>query len=86
MRVARSCCELDRATGRLRGRSDRRGSGLGEAGIRWAIDEAREQDCRLVQLTTNANRVDARRCYERVGFEASHVGVKSTLDQRQESP
>ena len=39
-----------------------------------------------MQLTTNANRVDARRCYERVGFEASHVGVKSTLDQRQESP
>lgn len=64
----------------VRVRSDRRGSGLGEVVFRWAIDEAREQGCRLVQLTTNASRTDAHRFYERLGFEASHVGMKLTLD------
>lgn len=66
----------------VRVRSDRRGSGLGEAVFRWAIDEARKQGCGLVQLTTNASRTDARRFYERLGFEASHVGMKLALDQR----
>ena len=66
----------------LRVRSDRRGSGLGEALLDWALDEAREQGCRLVQLTTDANRVDARRFYERLGFEGSHVGMKLRLDER----
>ena len=62
-------------------RSDRRGSGLG-AVFKWAIDQAREQGCRLVQLTTNASRTDAQRFYERLGFDASHIGMKLTLDER----
>ena len=66
----------------VRVRSDRRGSGLGEEVFRWAIDQAREQGCRLVQLTTNANRTDARRFYARLGFEASHIGMKLALDER----
>ena len=66
----------------VRVRSDRRGSGLGEEVFRWAIDQAREQGCRLVQLTTNGNRSDARRFYERLGFEASHIGMKLTLEER----
>lgn len=64
----------------VRVRSDRRGGGLGEAVLRWAINEARERGCRLVQLTSNASRADARRFYERLGFEASHVGMKLTID------
>jgi GNAT superfamily N-acetyltransferase len=64
----------------VRVRSDRRGGGLGEEVFRWAIEQAREQGCRVVQLTTNASRTDARRFYERLGFEASHVGMKLTLD------
>lgn len=64
----------------VRVRSDRRGGGLGEAVLRWAINEARERGCRLVQLTSNASRADARRFYERLGFEASHVGLKLLLN------
>jgi GNAT superfamily N-acetyltransferase len=63
----------------VRVRSDQRGGGLGEQLIRWAIDEARARGCGLVQLTTDASRVDARRFYERLGFTASHVGMKLSL-------
>ncbi|WP_229905036.1 GNAT family N-acetyltransferase [Lentzea cavernae] len=45
----------------VRVRSDQRGNGLGEHLIRWAVDEARARGCGLVQLTTDASRVDAHR-------------------------
>jgi GNAT superfamily N-acetyltransferase len=63
----------------VRVRSDQRGAGLGERLMRWAIDEARARGCGLVQLTTDASRVDAHRFYERLGFTASHVGMKLPL-------
>jgi GNAT superfamily N-acetyltransferase len=56
-----------------------RGMGLGSAMIRWAIDDARARGAALVQLTSDARRTDARRFYERLGFEASHVGFKLFL-------
>ncbi|MEV5607075.1 GNAT family N-acetyltransferase [Streptomyces sp. NPDC052225] len=59
--------------------ADERGSGLGTLLIEWAVDESRRQDCQLVQLTSDATRVDAHRFYERLGFEASHVGFKMQL-------
>ncbi|MEU0784244.1 GNAT family N-acetyltransferase [Streptomyces sp. NPDC006173] len=59
--------------------ADERGSGLGTQLIEWAIDESRRQDCQLVQLTSDASRADAHRFYERLGFEASHVGFKRSL-------
>ncbi|MGW0756039.1 N-acetyltransferase family protein [Streptomyces sp. NPDC002814] len=59
--------------------ADERGSGLGTQLIDWAVDESRRQDCQLVQLTSDASRTDAHRFYERLGFEASHVGFKLTL-------
>ncbi|MFM9368974.1 GNAT family N-acetyltransferase [Streptomyces sp. Da 82-17] len=59
--------------------ADERGSGLGTQLIEWAVDESRRQDCQLVQLTSDATRVDAHRFYERLGFEASHVGFKLSL-------
>ncbi|MET9888666.1 GNAT family N-acetyltransferase [Streptomyces sp. NPDC006465] len=59
--------------------ADERGSGLGTALIEWAIEESRRQDCHLVQLTSDASRTDAHRFYERLGFEASHVGFKLPL-------
>ncbi|WP_369208088.1 GNAT family N-acetyltransferase, partial [Streptomyces sp. PU-14G] len=52
--------------------ADARGEGLGTWLIEWAIAEARRQGCVLVQLTSDATRVDAHRFYERLGFEASH--------------
>ncbi|MFF3397106.1 GNAT family N-acetyltransferase [Streptomyces sp. NPDC002659] len=59
--------------------ADERGAGLGTRLIEWAIDESRRQKCQLVQLTSDASRTDARRFYERLGFEASHVGFKLLL-------
>jgi len=32
-----------------------------------------------VQLTSDATRIDAHRFYERLGFEASHLGFKLPL-------
>ncbi|MFJ8360656.1 GNAT family N-acetyltransferase [Streptomyces sp. NPDC093984] len=59
--------------------ADERGSGLGTQLIEWAIDESRREDCQLVQLTSDATRTDAHRFYERLGFQASHVGFKRQL-------
>ncbi|WP_425435597.1 N-acetyltransferase family protein [Lentzea kentuckyensis] len=63
----------------VRVRSDQRGRGLGELLVTWAVDEARARGCGMVQLTTDASRVDAHRFYERLGFTASHVGMKLSL-------
>jgi GNAT superfamily N-acetyltransferase len=63
----------------VRVRSDRRGGGLGAHLVRWAVDTARERGAAVVQLTTDASRVDAHRFYERLGFAATHVGMKMVL-------
>lgn len=63
----------------VRVRADQRGNGLGARLVRWAIDTARDQGAALVQLTTDASRKDAHRFYERLGFEATHVGMKLPL-------
>jgi GNAT superfamily N-acetyltransferase len=59
--------------------ADERGSGLGTRFIEWAIDRSRSEGCQLVQLTSDVSRTDARRFYERIGFTASHVGLKLQL-------
>ncbi|MBE4734743.1 MULTISPECIES: GNAT family N-acetyltransferase [Streptomyces] len=59
--------------------ADERGSGLGSRLIEWAIDSSRAQGCQLVQLTSDATRTEAHRFYERLGFEATHVGFKLPL-------
>lgn len=56
-----------------------RGRGLGTAMIRWAISEAENNNVHLVQLTSDAQRTDAHRFYEALGFTASHVGFKMRL-------
>ncbi|HEX5114474.1 MAG TPA: GNAT family N-acetyltransferase [Pseudonocardiaceae bacterium] len=63
----------------VRVRSDMRGSGLGDALVRWAIDTARDHGCALVQLTTDVSRTDAHRFYRRLGFQPTHVGMKLAL-------
>lgn len=60
----------------VRVRSDQRGGGLGGRLIQWAIDTAKERGAAMVQLTTDASRKDAHRFYERLGFQATHVGMK----------
>jgi GNAT superfamily N-acetyltransferase len=63
----------------VRVRSDQRGERLGQRLMEWAIDIAREHGCGLVQLTTDTRREDAHRFYERLGFKASHLGMKLAL-------
>lgn len=57
-----------------------RSGGLGTAMIRWALDEARRRGVALAQLTSDQQRAEARRFYERLGFVASHTGFKISLD------
>lgn len=56
-----------------------RGQGLGAAMFGWAIEEARRRGCALVQLTTDKSRAGAHRFYERLGFAATHEGMKLAL-------
>jgi GNAT superfamily N-acetyltransferase len=63
----------------VRVREDYRGRGLGEALMTWVIDEARRRGCALVQLTSDKSRQGAHRFYERLGFVASHEGMKLAL-------
>jgi len=56
-----------------------RGSGLGAALVSWAVAEAERRGCALVQLTTDKQRGDAHRFYERLGFVATHEGFKRQL-------
>ena len=63
----------------VRVRHDMRNRRIGTRLMAWVIGRARERGCRLVQLTSNKNRLDARRFYERLGFHASHVGMKLYL-------
>lgn len=58
---------------------DHRSSGLGAAMFVWAIDKSRRRGCALAQLTTDKVRADALRFYERLGFVASHEGLKLAL-------
>ena len=63
----------------VRVRRDHRSRGLGLAMFDWAIGESRGRGCALVQLTTDKSRTDAQRFYERLGFVASHEGLKLRL-------
>lgn len=53
-----------------------RGNGIGEALFKEAITIAKAEKCGLVQLTTDKQREDAHRFYEKLGFSASHEGMK----------
>lgn len=63
----------------VRVRRDLRSRGIGAQMMEWVIARARERKCWMIQLSTNRARVDAHRFYERVGFKASHVGMKLYL-------
>lgn len=56
-----------------------RNRGVGEAMLRWALEESRRRGCALIQLTTDKSRFEAHRFYERLGFAATHTGMKLSL-------
>jgi ribosomal protein S18 acetylase RimI-like enzyme len=55
---------------------DLRGRKLGEHLVTFAMERARAAGVGTVQLTTDKSRKDAHRFYERLGFKASHEGMK----------
>ena len=56
-----------------------RGKGYGSQMMKYAIQTAKEKGAKIIQLTTNKKRVDAKRFYEKLGFAASHEGMKFDL-------
>ncbi|SDD69667.1 GNAT family N-acetyltransferase [Aquimonas voraii] len=61
--------------------SDVRGQGFG-ALLMWACEaRARERGCILLQLSSDASRIDAHRFYRGLGYVDSHLGFKKLLPQ-----
>lgn len=56
-----------------------RGKKIGERLFEEAISIAKSEKCGMVQLTTDKQRSDAHRFYEKLGFLASHEGMKLIL-------
>lgn len=59
--------------------SDVRGQGLGAQLMRACEERALERGCRLLQLTSDASRVDAHRFYRGLGYVDSHIGFKKQM-------
>ncbi|WP_413381963.1 N-acetyltransferase family protein [Alkalihalobacillus sp. 1P02AB] len=63
----------------VRTSSSVRGKGVGTKMIEWAIQRAKERGCHLIQLTTDKEREAAQQFYKRLGFQATHEGLKMKL-------
>ncbi len=55
--------------------------GIGTWMLQKAINLGREKDCNIVQLTTHKKRSRAKIFYEKLGFEATHEGMKLYLKE-----
>ena len=60
-----------------------RGQGIGESLIQWAIKRAQLRGAHVVQLTTDKQRPGAIAFYEKLGFRATHEGMKLHLEVKQ---
>lgn len=63
----------------VRIREDLRGQGVGQEMFEWTIQLAKKRNAHLIQLTSDKQRPDAIRFYEKLGFVASHEGMKLNL-------
>ncbi len=63
----------------VRVHSTLRGSGIGAALMRYAMENARAAGCDVMQLTTRSDRTEAQSFYARLGFTHSHAGMKISL-------
>ena len=63
----------------VRVREDQRGKGVGEKMFQWAFHHAKEKGAHMLQLTSDKKRPDAIRFYEKLGFTASHEGMKKII-------
>lgn len=55
---------------------------IGEWMMNAAIDFAKSNNAMIIQLTTNKQRSRAKQFYERLGFKASHEGMKYYIKDR----
>lgn len=53
--------------------------GIGSWMMQQAFDFAKKNNVRLIQLTTNKKRVRVHEFYKRLGFEATHEGMKMKI-------
>jgi len=58
-----------------------RKEGVGSKLMAWTTERARSRRCSLIQLTTDNSRPEAHRFYERLGYVASHVGMKCDISR-----
>lgn len=58
---------------------DVRGQNIGKQMIEHALAYGKSRGVTIVQLTTNKHRQDALRFYEKLGFQATHAGMKLYL-------
>jgi len=52
------------------------GKGFGQKVFEWAIATSKKKGAHLLQLTTDKQRPEAKKFYEKLGFVASHEGMK----------
>ncbi len=62
-----------------------RNKGIGKKLFQFLIEKARQNDCHLVQLTTDITRPDALKFYESLGFVQSHIGMKLHFAKKMEA-
>ena len=86
-----ACCQLTILSGLSRGgrrralveavrvSADLRSQGIGALLMAECEARARAAHCTIIQLTTDRSRLDAHRFYERLGYSASHLGMKKPL-------
>lgn len=86
-----ACCQLTILAGLSRGGSRRalvesvrvtaelRSQGIGALMMAECEARARAAGATIIQLTTDRSRVSAHRFYERLGYQASHLGMKKPL-------
>ncbi|HLQ18878.1 MAG TPA: GNAT family N-acetyltransferase [Tabrizicola sp.] len=86
-----ACCQLTILAGLSRGGSRRglieavrvaahlRSQGIGAMMMAECEARARSAGATIIQLTTDRSRTDAHRFYERLGYVASHLGMKKPL-------
>lgn len=56
-----------------------RGQRIGEWMLNQCLDIARKNTVKLIQLSTNKQRLKAKNFYEKFGFKATHEGMKLSL-------
>lgn len=61
---------------------DARGQHIGQQMIDLAMNWGKKHGATIFQLTTNKERTDALRFYEKLGFKATHEGMKLYLEQK----